>query len=132
MIKNGWKAAEMREVLKKMLESRISAGATEKFPGWEKNLTQRRLRGPTTWKDALKNALRDIANWRIKKQSSHTKSQVLAWMITISKKRNLNQLENCQKKKKVTTNCLEMLVRGTKLAEQTSHGQRLATDVWQD
>ena len=29
--------------------------------------------------------------------SSHTKFQVLAWMIIISRKRNLNQLENCQK-----------------------------------
>ena len=35
----------------------------------------------------------ELAN---KKQSSYTKSQVLAWMITISRKRNLNQLENCQ------------------------------------
>ena len=41
-----------------------------------------------------KNVLRDIANWRTKRQSSYAKSQVLAWMITISRKRNLNQLEN--------------------------------------
>ena len=27
-----------------------------------RNLTQKRLRGPTTWKDMLKNALGDIAN----------------------------------------------------------------------
>ena len=46
----------------KMFESRISAGVTEKLPWWEK-LTQRRLRGPTIWKDMLKNALRDTANW---------------------------------------------------------------------
>ena len=32
-----------------------------------KNLTQKLLRGPATWKDMLKNALRDIANWRTKK-----------------------------------------------------------------
>ena len=75
---------------------RFSAGATENLPGWEK-LTQKRLRGPTIWKDMLKSASRDIANWRTKRQSSETKSQVLAWMITISGKRNLNQLENCQK-----------------------------------
>ena len=62
-----------------------------------KNLRQIRLRGPTTWKDMLENALRDIVNWRTKRQSSYTKSQVLAWMIIISRKRNLNQLENCQK-----------------------------------
>ena len=58
-------------------------------------ITQRRVRGPTVWKDMLKNALRDIANWRIKIQSTYTKSQVLVWMITVS--RNLNQLENFQK-----------------------------------
>ena len=45
----------------------------------------------------LKNALRDTANWRTKEQSSYTKSQVLVWMITISRKRNLNQLEHYHK-----------------------------------
>ena len=55
-----------------------------------KHLTHRRSRGPAAWKDMLRNALRDIANWRTKKQSSYTKSQVFAW-------KNLNQLENCQK-----------------------------------
>ena len=34
------------------------------------NLTKRRLRGPTTCKDMLKNVLRDIANWRTKRQSN--------------------------------------------------------------
>ena len=43
---------------RRRLESRISAGATEK----------------TAWKDTLKNALEDISNWQ-KKQSSFTKSQ---------------------------------------------------------
>ena len=60
-------------------------------------LTRRRLRGPTTWKDTLKNALKDIANRWTKRQSSFAKSQVLAWMITIARKRNLNQLENLSK-----------------------------------
>ena len=36
----------------------------------EKNLTQRRLSVSTTWKDMLKNASRDIVNWRTKRQSS--------------------------------------------------------------
>ena len=84
------------EEYREVSESRISAGATEKLQRWEK-LTQNRLRGPTTWKDMLENALRDIANWRTKRQSSETKSQVLVWMIIISRKRNLNQLENGQK-----------------------------------
>ena len=52
-----------------MIESRISAAATENYQDG-KNLTQRRLRGPTTWEDMLKHALRDIANWGIRRQSS--------------------------------------------------------------
>ena len=49
----------------KCSNQKFSAGATENLPGWEKHLTPRRLRGPTTWKDMLKNALRgycDLAN----------------------------------------------------------------------
>ena len=42
----------------KMFESRISAGAIEKYQGG-KNLTQRRSHGPSTWKGILKKALRD-------------------------------------------------------------------------
>ena len=95
-----------------MFESRISAEAPEKLPGG-RNLTQRRSHGRTTWKDMLKNALRDVANWRTKRQSSYTKSQSLDWMIIISRRRNLNQLENCQKY--VLTKCLKMLVTGTNL-----------------
>ena len=51
----------MIEEYTKMFESRISAGASEKLLGG-RNLTQRRSHGRTTWKDMLKNALRDIAN----------------------------------------------------------------------
>ena len=58
------------EQYSEMFESRISAGANEKLPGWE-NLTQKELRGPMTWKDMLKNALRDIAQHRF-----HTSSHV--------------------------------------------------------
>ena len=61
-----------------------------------KTLTQRLFPGPTTWKDMLKNALGDIGSWQTIKWSSYTKSQVLAWMTTISRRRNLNQLENYQ------------------------------------
>ena len=41
----------------KMFESRISAGATEKPPGWEKPHAKT-VAWPTTWKDILKNAFR--------------------------------------------------------------------------
>ena len=37
---------------RKMFEQRISTGATERLSGWEK-LTQRRLRGPTTWHELV-------------------------------------------------------------------------------
>ena len=57
------------------------------------NFTQRRLRGRPIWKDMLKTALKGFASWQTKRQSNFAKSQVLAWMITISRKRNLNQLE---------------------------------------
>ena len=53
----------------KMFESRISAGATEKLPGWE-NLTQRRWRGLTTWKDMPENALSDTTSWQTKEWST--------------------------------------------------------------
>ena len=62
-----------------------------------RNLTHKQLRGPTTWKDMLRNALNDTVNWQKKKWSDFTKFQIFAWMITNSRKRNLNQWENCQK-----------------------------------
>ena len=71
------KPNEIVEEYTKMFESCISAETTEKLPGWE-NLTQRRLHGPTTWKDMLGNALRDTANWQTKKWSNYTKFQVFA------------------------------------------------------
>ena len=52
-------------------------GQLKNYQG-EKSLTQRRLRGPTTWKDMLENALSDTANWQTK-WSNYTKFQVLAW-----------------------------------------------------
>ena len=50
----------------KMFESRISAGATEKLPGWHKH-REKLQRGHTTWKDMLENAWNRIANWQTKK-----------------------------------------------------------------
>ena len=65
------------EQYRKMFESRISAGATEKMPEWESS----------------KNAV----NEQTRKWSSFTKCQVLGWMTINSSSRNSNQLENCQK-----------------------------------
>ena len=58
---------------------------------------RKRSHGLATWKDMLKNASRDIVNWQTNGQNNCTKVQLPAWMITISRKRNLNRLENYQK-----------------------------------
>ena len=86
------------EQYKEKFESRVSAGAIVKITRVGKNLTQRRLRGPTTCKDMLKSALRDIANWQMGRLSSCTKLQLLAWTTIISKRKNWKRLENCPKK----------------------------------
>ena len=76
-----------------MCESRIAVGATDKLPRREKPHAK-----TVAWSYDMEghaqNALRDIANWRTTRQSHCTKSQVLAWMIITSRKRNLNKLEN--------------------------------------
>ena len=64
------------EKYRRMFESRIFAGATEKLQGWEKPHAK-----TAAWSYGMEghaqNAVRDIANWRTKRQSSYTKSQVL-------------------------------------------------------
>ena len=81
------------EQYKEMFESRISARATEKVLGWDKDHAKQQ-RGPTTWTDMPKSAWKEIANWQTRSQSNCTKFQVLAWVINMSRRRNLNQLEN--------------------------------------
>ena len=78
---------------RKMFESRISAGATENLPGWEKP----HAKTAATWKDMLKSALIRVAIWQTKRQSSCTQFLLLAWTTITPRKRNLGQLENCQK-----------------------------------
>ena len=80
-----------------MFESRIYAGATQKLPGWAKPHAQ-----TVAWSfDVEGRAQKCVERYRelaqLKRQSNFSKSQVLAWMIIISKKRNLNQLEKCEK-----------------------------------
>ena len=84
------------KLFNKMCESRISAGATEKLPGW-KNLTRKLSRCPTTWRDMLKNASSGNVNWQTRKWSNFTQFQILAWMIINSRRRNMNLRENCLK-----------------------------------
>ena len=53
-----------------------AAGATEKLPGWDKTLRK---------------------NFSVVLRHGGTEFRVPAWMITISMRRNLNLLGNCQK-----------------------------------
>ena len=64
---------------------------------WVGKTSRKKLHNLMTWKEMLKNAWKDTVNWQTRKLSNCTKFQVLAWMITNSKKRNLNQWENCPK-----------------------------------
>ena len=64
------------EQYREMFESRICAGALVKQPR-SVNITHRRLRSLTTWKATLKKELKDIANWRTKRQSICSKVQAL-------------------------------------------------------
>ena len=91
----------------------------EKLPGWAKP-HEKQLRGPETWKDMPKNALGDITSWQTKRQSSFTQFQVPAWMITISKRRNLNQLEMYQK---CARNYSSNACTWHELVDPTFHGQ---------
>ena len=115
----------------KMFESRISAGATEKLPGWEKP------HPPTVWKDMLKNASNDTVNQKTRRWSNCTKFQVLAWMIINSNRKNLNQSVNYHKLcshfvlKCCAWHELEhhtFCGRSTNLQEQSQHGLRHVTD----
>ena len=54
------------------------------------------LLGPVTWKVTRRNARKDIANLQIKRLNNYTMSQVFAWMITNSKRKKWDLLENCQ------------------------------------
>ena len=84
-----------------MVESRISAGATEKLP--ETKATRKPDAETISswsydmiWKVMQRNLWKDIANWQRRQLNNCTESQRHAWMI-INLKKNMDQLENCQK-----------------------------------
>ena len=68
-----------------MFESRISAGAAEKYHARRICVF---LRGPMTWKVMPRNAWNDIVSWRTKRLNSSTKYLHRALMTIISKKKN--------------------------------------------
>ena len=76
------------EQYKEMFESRLSAGATENYQNGT-NFTQKLLRCHTTWKVILKSGLKNNVNWQTRRLSNCTKFQVLAWIIIMSRRRNL-------------------------------------------
>ena len=77
-----------------MLESRISAGGTEKLP-FPQNLRifswsyERRVMQRNVWSD--------IVSWPIRRRNNSTKYLFPASMTTTSKKKKRNLLENCHK-----------------------------------
>ena len=68
------------------------------------------LLGPAPWKVMQRNVWIDIANLRIRRLNSYTKSQHHAWMsITKKKKKKKNQWENClQYAHKLFSKCLHL------------------------
>ena len=70
-----WKPNEtIIDEYRKRFESRISAGATENLPGWEKPHAKTVAWSLRYGRTREKNALKDIANWPTKRLSNFTKS----------------------------------------------------------
>ena len=104
-----------------------------------RNLTHKQWRGPATWKDMLKNAWNDTANWQTRKWSNFRKYRIRVWMITDSSRKNSNHLENCQKfAVKLSYNVcfwhalvdLTFCGRYTNWHEQSQTGQDHVKDDW--
>ena len=82
------------EKCRSLFESRISAGAKEKYQKQKPrgNLMPKRYpHGPTTWKVMQRNAWEDIATLRRKQQSNYTKSRRHAWMVINLEKKEMDQ-----------------------------------------
>ena len=78
-----------------MFESRISAGATEKLPGWDK--FHAKTVASCDMEGHARKCVERYCELANKKVEQIKKVQVLAWMIIYSDRKNLNQLENHQK-----------------------------------
>ena len=75
-----------------MFESRISAGATEKYHARK---IFESLRGLTIWRVMPGSVWNDIVSWQTGRHNNSTKYQLHALMTIISKKKKKNLLENC-------------------------------------
>ena len=76
----------------KMFGSRISAGASEKSPGWEKPQAQ-----TVAWSDDMEGHGQKGVDRHCELANNCAKFQVPSWMIISSSRKNSNQLENCRK-----------------------------------
>ena len=107
----------------KMFESRISAGTNENYPGGKKKPTQRRWRGPTTWKVVLQNAL--SGSWQTKKVEQLCK--VLSPCLDDHQSKQ-KELESVRELSQVCSQIvLKMLVLGTNW--ETRHFYGLSTNL---
>ena len=105
--------AKRAKILWKITETCLNLGSPQeqkKSYFVQEDLTQISPHGPMIWKVMQRNFWKDFANWRTKQLNNDTKSQVLAWMIINSSRKNSTLWENYQK---LLTRCLEMLVFGT-------------------
>ena len=103
-----------------------------------KSLTQRRLRGPATWKDMFENALSDTASWQTKKVEQLYKVSSLCLDDHQFKQEELESVgELSQVCSQMVLKCLYMARIGgdqtfhglsTNLQEQFQSGLRHATD----
>ena len=78
---------------KKLFESRISAGATQKLPGWEKPHAKTAARSY----DMEDHAKKCVESWQIKRLNNCTKSLIHVWTTITSKWKNWKGLGSCPK-----------------------------------
>ena len=76
-----------------MFESRISAEGLEKLPYLKIFVF---LHGRMTWLVMQRSVWKDIVSWQTRRHNNFTKYLLHASMITTSKKKKQNLLENCQ------------------------------------
>ena len=101
------------EQLRKMFESRISAGATEKLPGWEKSIKHKQQRGFTTW-DAC-SEMHWTMPWTSKQESKAIVQSFKSWFGWSSIQAGGTRI-SWRIVRSSLFNCLEMLVLGTNWA----------------
>ena len=75
-----------------MSESRSSAGATEKIPGWQTPHAQ-----TVAWSYDMEGHAQKCVEPYCELANKKVEQLFIAWMIINSSRKSSNQLENCQK-----------------------------------